>query len=111
MSKKFATYSDTELWQAFKKGDEEAFDYIFEKHVHILYNYGRKFTPVSEIIEDCVQDLFVEVWEKKKLISDTDSIKFYLFKSLRLRIIRRLVKESKIAKEDLTTEQYDFTIS
>jgi RNA polymerase sigma-70 factor (ECF subfamily) len=111
MTEEFAKYTDTQLWQAFKNGDENAFDYIFEKHIRILYNYGHKFTAVTEIIEDCVQDLFVELWEKRERLSDTNSIKFYLFKSLRLKIIRRLSIENRIKERDFNIETYDFTVS
>ncbi|MDO1450442.1 sigma-70 family RNA polymerase sigma factor [Rhodocytophaga aerolata] len=111
MNRKFTAYTDAALWQAFKDGDEEAFDFMFEKYVQVLYNYGRKFTAVPEIIEDCVQDLFVELWEKKKLLSPTDSIKFYLFKALRIRIIRRLSKDHTFGKEGIDSDVYNFAIT
>jgi RNA polymerase sigma factor (sigma-70 family) len=111
MSKEFSLYTDAELWQAFRSGDEDAFDYIFEKYVRVLYNYGHKFTRAAEVIEDCVQDLFIELWEKRTVVGPTDSIKYYLFKSLRLKIIRRLGREQKYTGADHAAETHEFTIS
>ena len=37
---------------------------------------------------DCIQDLFVELWNRRQSLSETKSIKFYLLKALRRRIAR-----------------------
>lgn len=110
MNNQLTNYTDAELWEAFKKGNEPAFDLIFEKHIRVLYNYGHKFTADTEIIEDCVQDLFVELWDKRTKLGATDSIKFYLFKALRLRIIRRLTQDNRLHTEGIQPEAYTFTI-
>jgi RNA polymerase sigma factor (sigma-70 family) len=93
-------YSDYQLWQAFRKGSQPAFDLIFERHVRLLYHYGRKFTPDTTLVEDCVQDLFVELWERRAALGDTDSIRFYLYKSLRRRIVRALTAAQRFDPAD-----------
>lgn len=76
------------LWESFKEGDKAAFAEIYSKHILILLNYGSKISANSALVEDCIQDLFIDLWQSRVNISSTTSIKFYLFKALRNRIYR-----------------------
>lgn len=77
-----------ELWDSFKKGDQTAFSEIYKSYAPLLLNYGSKISSEKDLIEDSIQDLFVELWSSRKRISRTSSVKFYLFKALRYKIIR-----------------------
>lgn len=86
--------SDQSLWDALRLGDKKALDHIFDKYVSLLQWYGGKITKNEAVVEDAIQELFIEIWNKKALLSSTTCIKFYLFKSLRRRIIKKLKKEN-----------------
>jgi RNA polymerase sigma factor (sigma-70 family) len=94
------TQSETDrlIWIAFKQGNRSAFDHIFLKYSRLLYAYGVRFTKDKQLIEDCIQDMFVELWHRRENVSETTSIKFYLLKSLRRRIVRSL-SQSKAAEK------------
>jgi RNA polymerase sigma factor (sigma-70 family) len=77
-----------ELWNAFRNGDKRAFESIYRSHVKDLLAYGYKVIVDRRLIEDSVHDLFFELWQSRKNLSDTTSIKFYLFKALRYKMIR-----------------------
>ena len=77
-------------WKAFKKGDKKAFAAIYRNHVRSLLNYGYKVTSDRRVIEDSIQDLFLELWKNRAGLSDTTSIRFYLFRALRYKIVRNL---------------------
>lgn len=78
------------LWVAFKKGNVDAFDAIYRTYVQILYNYGRKFTTDSNLVRDCIHNLFLELWNHRQSLSDVYAIKPYLFKGLRRKLMREL---------------------
>lgn len=93
--------SDLERWQALKDGDKRALEYIYRDHVAVLLKYGRKFIPDAQLVEDCIQDLFIELWDARQRISATDSIRKYLFVSLRRKIVKTLDRQvKKIATEE-----------
>jgi RNA polymerase sigma-70 factor (ECF subfamily) len=71
-----------------KGGKEAAFEALYKKYIGDLLAYGDKMGLDSEVLKDLIQDLFVEIWRSKERLSDTDSIKFYLFKALRYKMIR-----------------------
>jgi RNA polymerase sigma factor (sigma-70 family) len=100
---------ESALWGAFKKGDEKALISIFDRYANVLYNYGVKVYNDGESVKDAVQDLFIELWRNRENLSDTDSIKFYLFKALRLKLLR--VKRSKARRDFLRLSQTDDSFS
>lgn len=78
---------DQELWERIRQGDEKAFTSIFDRYHVTLYNYGRKLCYDSALVEDAVQDVFMDLWRlRKSLTPNISSIKFYLYRSLRRRI-------------------------
>ncbi|WP_460639796.1 RNA polymerase sigma factor [Larkinella harenae] len=95
--KKTICSPDTHLnlrWQQFCEGDKTAFSEIAELHYSALHHYGTRFTPDRDLIKDCLQDLFLEIWEKRQSLSSIIAIKPYLFQSLRNNLIRRVRKQS-----------------
>jgi len=82
--------SDLTIWQSFRKGDKAAFQKIYFNHYRFLYNYCRKYTNDTALVEDIIQDLFVTLLERKDFLSDTDNIRFYLFSSIRRRLFKTL---------------------
>jgi RNA polymerase sigma factor (sigma-70 family) len=89
-----STCSDKLLWDALRSGDKKALDLIFENYISLLQWYGERITKNQAIVDDSIQELFIELWNKKALLSSTGSIKFYLFKCLRRRIVRKVRSES-----------------
>lgn len=104
-----AYINEAALWGAFKKGDEKALISIFDRFANILYNYGVKIYNDGESVKDTVQDLFIELWKNRENLSDTDSIKFYLFKAVRYKLLR--VKRSRARRDFLHLSPTDDGIS
>ncbi|MEM1123105.1 MAG: sigma-70 family RNA polymerase sigma factor, partial [Bacteroidota bacterium] len=55
-------------------------------------------------IEDCIQDLFVELWKNREGLSPTDSIQRYLLVALRRKVIRQLQQFYKRSTDSEPTE-------
>ncbi|MEO5603170.1 MAG: sigma-70 family RNA polymerase sigma factor [Cyclobacteriaceae bacterium] len=88
--------NEIEVWSSFRSGNREALNSIFEKYVRLLYTYGRNMTSDQGLISDSIQDVFVELWIKREtLTSQITSIKYYLIKSVRRRILRRLSQDRR----------------
>jgi RNA polymerase sigma factor (sigma-70 family) len=98
---------ETILWNNFCSGDLKAFTCIYSTYLRPLYSYGRKFSKDTAFIEDCIQDLFVELWKNRKQLGATNSAKYYLYKSLRRKIFRQMAEANKHMPEALM-ENYTF---
>ncbi|GEO03729.1 DNA-directed RNA polymerase sigma-70 factor [Adhaeribacter aerolatus] len=104
MAKLIITISDAEIWAAFREGEEQAYEYIYKKFAPVLLNYGQHLIQDRQLVEDCMHDLFVQLYEHKATLGNTDSIKFYLFRSLRRKIAEAVAHQKKFGK-DLDLEQ------
>lgn len=102
--------SEEEIWRQFKSGDEQAFIHIYESYFSVLFNYGHRFCKDRHIVKDHIQDMFIDLRKSKKRLSDTTSIKFYLFSTIRRRIIRAESKKSFLVNTD-DYQNYDFEIT
>lgn len=110
MEIKKVLFDETENWNAFRGGNRHSFSLIYEKYFNGLYNYGGKFSRDTEFVEDCIQDLFVKLWQNRENISETQSVKNYLYKSLRNTIYSRLNKIENIDIDDDSINELDFNL-
>jgi RNA polymerase sigma-70 factor (ECF subfamily) len=60
---------------------------LFRRYYEPLVHYGSKFTNSNDILEDCIQELFTELWQNKSQ-TQVQSVKAYLFKSLKYKLYR-----------------------
>lgn len=107
MSEKF---SEKEIWLKFRQGNREAYAFMYETYFFQLFNYGRQCCNNKEMVKDCIQELFVELWNKRKNLGETDSIKYYLFKALKRKIIRKIRQHSYLSSPNLMLEKNIFEI-
>ncbi|XOV91046.1 MAG: RNA polymerase sigma factor [Bacteroidota bacterium] len=84
------------VWQRFISGDDQSLIHIYRKYVHVLFRYGQQFSRRHEFVEDCIQELFCELIAKRKRLSKVQTIKAYLFTSLKRKIFRDLKKQEKL---------------
>jgi RNA polymerase sigma-70 factor (ECF subfamily) len=82
--------TDAHIWNDFLHGSKAAYSFMYEKYARVLYNYGYKIAQNRQLTEDCLQDLFLTILETRERLGYTDSIKFYLMRSLRREIVRKL---------------------
>jgi RNA polymerase sigma factor (sigma-70 family) len=95
----FASLSDLEIWTMFKSGNESAFIYIYRSYFKSLVNYGMQIYRDKELVKDAIQDMFIELRQKRNTVLSTDKIRPFLHTLLRRRIVKYLLKEN--VKEEL----------
>jgi RNA polymerase sigma factor (sigma-70 family) len=81
---------DLFCWNEFRNGNSDAFGALIRVHYQDLFNYGSRFTKDEELVKDCIQDLFLELWTNRLTISGTSFVKYYLLKSLRRKLSRKI---------------------
>jgi RNA polymerase sigma factor (sigma-70 family) len=103
--------NDMKRWDRFRDGDDLALSAIYSDNVVSLYQYGLKFTVNRDLIEDTIHDLFLDLIRNRETIGDTDNIQFYLFKSFRRKLFRRLKKELRYTDNLLSDMMFDISYS
>ena len=87
------------LWIKFKDGDNDALSKLYSEFAHELYSYGLKIANDDHLVKDCIQEVFIQLIERRKTLLITPRIQFYLFKSLRNKIFEEL--RTKTKKRDI----------
>jgi RNA polymerase sigma factor (sigma-70 family) len=103
---------DLKLWTNLKKGSHQALKQVYDENIISLGNYAQKFTSDTGLIEDTIHDIFVQIWNKRESIGNTDSIIKYLCVTLRRELIRRVEKSHHIiGYEHAENKETDFSLS
>jgi RNA polymerase sigma factor (sigma-70 family) len=87
-----ASELNIKLWQRFKAGDAEALGQLAQTHYRALYNYATKFSSDPDFIRDSIQELYLELWERRNFLSETAFVKSYLLKALRHKLIKESIR-------------------
>ncbi|GAB3549220.1 RNA polymerase sigma factor [Spirosoma fluminis] len=92
---------DHVLWQAYRAGDRQALGLLVERYYGVLKHYGLKFMVGETVVEDCIQELFLQLWQNRLQINETDSVRHYLLKSIRHHILQHLREQKRLSYEEL----------
>ena len=91
---------DQTVWQSYRKGDKNALGQLAERYYRTLRHYGLKFMVDGSIVEDCIQELFLQLWQNRAHINDTESVKHYLLKSLRNHILQYIRSQQRVTFQE-----------
>lgn len=87
--------AETVVWKNLLNGDKKALGHIYTKYFDKLYNYGSRISKESIVVEDAIQDLFIEIWNRRAgLNQDVQNIRQYLYICLRRNIVQKLAKRN-----------------
>jgi len=93
--------NDVLLWQAFKKGDSTAFEQLYKKYFKDLGRYGLRLNPDKDLVEDAIQDVFIDLWRRREFLSDVENVKLYLYRATRNQFNRTIQKDIFEGSEDI----------
>lgn len=86
--------SDEELWAKLKGGHKRSIRTLFLRYYDSLFSYGLTVTSKEEVIEDCLQELFYQLWDQRDNLSQVQKVKGYLWISFRRRLMKKLKKRN-----------------
>ncbi len=96
------------MWDLLREGDNHAFERIFKANYSMLLNYGLKLNQNQEEVQDCIQSLFLTIWERRTHLGPSTSVRNYLMASLRRMLLKRIKNRQTLI--DLDSESLDFYI-
>ncbi len=76
-------------WKCMKEGNKEAFLTIYHENYRVLFSYGFSLCRDKELTKDCIQEMFLEIWNTRVSINpDVQNVRSYLCTWLRRKISR-----------------------
>ncbi|TXN34981.1 sigma-70 family RNA polymerase sigma factor [Flagellimonas hymeniacidonis] len=76
------------------KDYESFYTYVFQNLFQSLHGFGMSICGNKDLVEDSIQELFLQFW-KNRALTKIKVIKPYLFKCLKRKIRRTIVKEKR----------------
>jgi RNA polymerase sigma-70 factor (ECF subfamily) len=86
----FSTFSDQELTDLLKSGDQAAFTEIYDRYVGVLYLHALKLLKDEHEAEDIVHELFLSLWTKVPDLNFITPLSNYLYRSVKNRVFNAL---------------------
>lgn len=78
---------DSELLIQLKNGSHSAYTDIYNRYFHLMYIFAYKKLRDEELAKDFVQELFINLWNKRESLAETGKLSSYLYISIRSRIL------------------------
>lgn len=88
------------LWEGVRKGSTTAFSELYDLFAEDLFRYGYKVCSDQALVQDTIQDLFVHLWAKRGSLAEVATVRFYLYRALRNRIVRKLESQRWVLSDD-----------
>ena len=73
-------YLSADFWG---QDSKKAFRYLYDKYTATLRYFASRYLEDDAVIEDVVQDAFLNLWEKRGTFQAENAVKAYLYKVVR----------------------------
>lgn len=85
--------SDSDLLTSFQSGEDKGFSRVFQKYYPALCYFANRFHPNRQWAEDIVQEVFLNLWNRREEFDKIEAIHSYLFRATANQCINSLKKE------------------
>ncbi len=101
-------FSDNELIDKTRKGDNEAYGIIVRRYIKSLYDFVMRLSGNKSDAEDIVQDAFVKAWKKIKRFNTHRSFKPWLYTIAKNTFLDSIKNKKEIPISSFDTEDGNF---
>ena len=74
---------DRTYWEKMRLGDKQALFELYNSMYFHLIRFGLKIKADDELVKDCVNQVFLNLWDKRSRLTPVDNVKAYLMTSLK----------------------------
>jgi RNA polymerase sigma factor (sigma-70 family) len=92
-----------DCWRLLKAGSKLGLEGLYQIYSKDLFRFGISIVGDEDFVQDCIQEIFIDLWKYHKTLQTANNVKVYLFKTLS----RRISKESNLGKKRRTVEIKD----
>jgi RNA polymerase sigma factor (sigma-70 family) len=102
--------SDETQWlQQLQQNDAQALAALMSAYYRDLYRYGAKFTRNDGLIKDCIQEVFISLWQRRATATTILSPRHYLLRALKNNVLKALYKKDRQPFPIDLPDEYDFS--
>lgn len=96
------------LMQRLQRDDEEALASLMKLYYDDLYHYACRFTTDHGLVKDCIQEVFISLWQRRETAATIMSPRFYFIRAIKNKVLKSLHKNLREKAFSHFHEDYDF---
>jgi RNA polymerase sigma factor (sigma-70 family) len=89
---------------------DKEYEELYKTYFKKFFNYGRKFTKDVYLIEDSIQEVFLDIWNKRQRSVEINSLNSYYFSSFRYILFKKIKKAEQTSSFGDQDNEPPFTI-
>ena len=97
---------EPDLIKRLHQGDEAALASLMRMYYNDLYHYASRFTKDHDLIKDCMQEVFISLWQRRENAGSIISPRYYLLRAIKNKTLKALHKKNTDSTYGL--EEYEF---
>jgi RNA polymerase sigma-70 factor (family 1) len=90
----YRSYTDVELVELLKGGDERSYTEIYNRYKGLLYRHAFKKLKNQHEADDVLQEVFTTLWVKRASFDGQNNLAGYLYVSMRNKILNIIAHQS-----------------
>jgi RNA polymerase sigma factor (sigma-70 family) len=99
---------ESEWLNRLMKNDEKALALLMRKYYTDLYHYAARFTPDDSLIKDCIQEVFISLWQRRQTVGVILSPKFYFLRAIKNKVLKSLDNKHRKIFNHAIPDDYEF---
>jgi RNA polymerase sigma factor (sigma-70 family) len=100
---------EIDLLQRLQQNDQEALASLMAMYYDNLYNYATRFTKDDGLIKDCIQEVFISLWQRRQTAGTILSPKYYFLRAVKNKVLKAIHNNiRKATSAHLQDDGYDF---
>lgn len=96
------------------QGEHDALALLMGKYYTVLYNYAISFSKDQGLVKDCIQEVFIDLWQRREHARSILSPKYYLLRAVKNKVLKSIGKQGLFADSSLLDNEcdlyYEFSI-
>lgn len=88
-----------EVLALLQQGEESALSSLMKEFYNDLYNYAYKFAKDDALVKDAIQEVFIDLWQRRHNADKIVSMRFYLLKAIKNTVLKSIEKRKRFLSE------------
>ena len=106
--KETALQSEIDWLQRLQQHDEKALEFLMRQYYTSIYNYASKFSKDTALVSDCIQEVFISLWQRRESATSILSLKYYLLRAVKNKLLKALHSSQRKAELGNAENGYEF---
>lgn len=106
--KGYSVKPETDLLQRLQQNHEDALALLMDMFYADLYNYAVRFTKDDGLIKDCIQEVFISLWQRRETAVTILSPKYYFLRAIKNKVLKAIHRNAQRGTSDDLLDEYEF---